>query len=146
MRSLFVPVMAALAGIASLGLLFPRFDPAASLKANLYRNSAIAKTRQLAASKGLNTTGWSAMAVETIDKPTGPLKIQTALREPHGTRSFQAAWFPDGRLDWSRMPGQPAAAAMGTVRVEGVTEGRARNVQVNWDSGRGLRQAQLCRT
>ena len=121
-KSLFVPVMAALAGVASLVLLFPRFDPGAAAHEVLTRDQAIAKTRQLAAANGLHVAGWKPIVIEELDQPAGPLKIQTALLPPHGGHHFEAAWFPDGRLAWSRLPGQPATYTMGAMHVKGSTE------------------------
>lgn len=143
-RSLFVPVMAALAGVASLLLLFPRFDPGATAHEVLTRDQAIAKTRQLAAANGLNTTGWKPIVVESLEHPAGPLKIQTALMPPHGGQHFEAAWFPDGRLDWSRLPGQPATYKMGAMHVKGSTEtDQPGKVQVRWDQGAGKKLSYL---
>src|SRR5579863_7932 len=106
MRTLFVPLLVSLAGVASLALLFPRFDPSASAGDVLTREQAIAKTRQLATGHGLKIDGWKSVAVESLDTPHGPLKIQTALIPPLWSQNFEAAWFPDGRLAWSRLPGQ----------------------------------------
>jgi len=131
-RPLFVPLMVALAGVASLGLLFPRFDPSASVRAELTRDQAIAKTRQFAAANGVNTDRWKAVAVEALDTPTGPLKIQTALIG-RGERSLQMAWYPDGKLAWSRLPGQPAAFTMGTVHIDGAANSdEPAKVKVHW--------------
>ena len=133
MRSLFGPLMVALAGVASLGLLFPRFDPSASLHAVLSREQAIARTRQFATSNGVKIDRWKAVAVEALDTPTGPLKIQTALIAPHGGESVQMAWFPDGKLAWSRLPGQPPAFTMGTVHIDGTANSEEpAKVKVRW--------------
>src|SRR5580704_111121 len=71
-RPLLLHLMVALAGVTSLGLLFPRFDPSASLRAELTRDQAIAKTRQFATANGVKIDGWKAVAVEAVDTPTGP--------------------------------------------------------------------------
>lgn len=123
MKPLFLPLMVAIAGAASLALLVPRFDPAASLHAVLDRHGAFVKTRQLAGANGENIDGWKTLAVETLDQPTGPLKIRTAMITPDGKRYLQAAWYADGRLAWSRLPGQPGAGATDTVHVSGADDG-----------------------
>ncbi|MEI9971505.1 MAG: PP2C family protein-serine/threonine phosphatase [Ignavibacteriota bacterium] len=134
MRPLFVPLMVALAGVVSLALLFPRFDPSAHAGDVLTREQAIAKTRQIAAANGLKTDGWKAVAVESLETPTGPLKIQTALIAPHSARSFEAAWFPDGRLAWSRLPDQTPTYQLGRLQANGRAEsGQTGKVAVRWD-------------
>jgi hypothetical protein len=132
-RRFSIPLAAALVGVASLALLFPRFDPAASLRAVLTRDQAIAKTRQLASANRLNTDGWKALAVEALDTPTGPLTIRTELIAPGKKGSFQAAWFPDGRLAWSRLPGQPAGDAVTSVHVNTVEPEDQAKVHVHVD-------------
>ena len=117
MKPFLVPSMAALAGVVSLALLFPRFDPSASLRAVLDRNGAIAKTRQLASAKGVNTGGWKAAAMEVLDTPTGPLRIQVALIAPGRKRTIEAAWLPNGKLDWSSLPGAAPRPTQPTIAV-----------------------------
>ncbi len=132
MKPLFVPLIVALAGVASLGLLFPRFDPSASLHGSLTREQAIAKTRQLATLNGVNTDGWKAVAVESLDTPRGALKIQVALIA-RGGRSLQMAWYPNGMLAWTQLPGQPAAFTMGTVHIDGAANSdEPAKVKVRW--------------
>jgi serine phosphatase RsbU (regulator of sigma subunit) len=109
--------MVGLTGLVSLALLFPRFDPSASLQAVLDRSGAIAKTRQLAASSGVNTGGWKALAMEVLDTPTGPVTIQVALVAPGRKRTIEAAWFPNGKLDWSSLPGAAPRPTQPTIAV-----------------------------
>jgi hypothetical protein len=85
-RRLVFPLLIALAGIASLALLFPRFDPAASLHAAMSRSQAIARTRQLAAANGLHSESWKAVAADSLLTPKGPMAIWRGLNcraRPH---------------------------------------------------------------
>jgi serine phosphatase RsbU (regulator of sigma subunit) len=129
LKRFLVPLMAVLAGVVSLALLFPRFDPSASLHAVLNRDGAIAKTRQLASANGVNTVGWKALAMEVLDTPTGPVTIQVALVAPERKRTIEAAWLPNGKLDWSTLGGTPPRPAQSTM----VVPAEHGNVQVTVD-------------
>jgi serine phosphatase RsbU (regulator of sigma subunit) len=127
-RRFLIPLLAALAGVVSLALLFPRFDPSASLHAVLDRNDAIAKTRQLASASGVNTGGWKALAMEVLDTPTGPVTIQVALVAPARKRTIEAAWLPNGKLDWSTLPGSAPRPTQPTIAAP--KDGRHVQVQL----------------
>jgi serine phosphatase RsbU (regulator of sigma subunit) len=130
LKRLLFPLLAALAGIATLALLFPRFDPSAGLGAVLARDQAIAQTRKLASRDGLDTAGWQVNAVEALDTPTGPVRIRVALIAPGGKRNLQAAWFPNGTMAVSRLPDAAPVPDPATGRAVSRNAG-GRNVNVH---------------
>ncbi|HEX3748272.1 MAG TPA: PP2C family protein-serine/threonine phosphatase [Bryobacteraceae bacterium] len=118
MRRLVFPLLIALAGIASLALLFPRFDPAASLHAAMSRSQAIARTRQLAAANGLHSESWKAVAADSLLTPKGPYEMHVSLIAPRRGGTFQAAWHADGNLAWTKLPGAAAPRSAGSIHID----------------------------
>lgn len=124
MRRFYGPLLAAVAGLVLLLILFPRYDPSARLDAVLNRDRAIEKTRQLAAQNGINVTGWRARAVDSLENATGPVRIRVQLSAPKSIRSLDAEWYPNGELASSRMPDEPRRFTPPKVKVKTQADGQ----------------------
>jgi hypothetical protein len=138
-KGLLVPALAAAAGLISLVLLFPHFDPSASIHQSLDRKQAIAKAKQLASERGVDTAGWQAAAIDVVDGPTGPFKIQVALSAPAGKRYVTVTLFPDGRLaGWKPLelpssetpPARPQPPDTSKAKVRRTWSGAAGSVSI----------------